>query len=73
MYWQKGIRRAVFVVSIIAFILGVWLSIYVKDDAWLQVKDDAWLQVDLIVGCVFFALVWISYFAVIWIIKGFRN
>ena len=68
MKYEKGMYRAILVVSIIAFILGfilyMWSIYYPTDNDF---------PFALLTGCVFFAVVWISFFAVLWIIKGFRD
>ncbi|MCH7884337.1 MAG: hypothetical protein IIC01_03720 [Planctomycetes bacterium] len=59
---QKGIKRTVFVVSIIAFILK-----------FLRVSKVETLPIALIVAGIIFVFVWLCYFAVLWIVKGFRD
>ena len=68
---QKGIYRAILVVSIIAFILGFVL--YVKYVANYYMTDMEILGFALLTGSVCFAVVWVSFFAVLWIIKGFHE
>lgn len=73
MYWQnKGVVRLVFVVSVIAFFLGVF--IYTQYYADRSSSNDLEVLLEAFAFSSFcFILVWVSYFAVVWIIKGFRD
>lgn len=72
MYWQnKGVVRLVFVVSIIASILGFCFYVEFMDNPYISNAD--YFGYAITTGCVCFVVVWIIYFAVVWIIEGFHN
>lgn len=68
MDWKKGMKRTVFVVSIIASISGF---ILVMDSVIKPSYKDFVLAV--VWAGIFFGLVWVIYLIVLWIIKGFRD
>lgn len=73
MNWQKGIKRAAFVTSIIAFIFGFFGRAYTSSITEIM---DGVIEA-FVFGCVCFAVVWVIYFTVVWIvvwiIKGFLD
>ena len=71
MKYDRGIYRALFVVSIFAFFLGGF--IYIQYYANRGSSDLEVLLEAVVIGSVFFALPWAIYFIVLWIIKGFRD
>jgi len=68
MKYERGIYRALFVVSIPASILGFIL--YMNSTVYPSDDDFGYA---VVIGSVFFALPWAIYFIVLWIIKGFRD
>ncbi len=74
MNWEKGIKRTVFVVSIIAFILGFLLAFggLIDEQPFGEVLVWATLW-----AVIFFVVVWAIYYTIYftgrWIIKGFRE
>jgi ABC-type lipoprotein release transport system permease subunit len=62
---REGIRRIVFVISIIVVILGVLIYIKFTNDTILWWK--------FLIGLICFAFIVVVYTTVLWIIDGFRD
>ena len=68
---KRGIKRLVFVISVIAISLGIYtLGFYMARTH--PIVLDAFFEL-FINGCCIVALVWVIYDIVLWIIKGFRD
>jgi hypothetical protein len=78
---QKGIKRAVLLISTIPFISGIFLAILITgEDPYYEGPYVVAVLLAIMWACIFFVVVWLCYFAVVWgyfvmrwIIKGFRD
>jgi hypothetical protein len=68
--WTKGLRIALFVVFIIALILGFF--IYARYNS--EYAPDDWTFIEVVgFGCICFSAVCLIYYLVDWIIRGFHD
>ena len=69
--WKRGIKRISFVISVIAFSLGIYiLGFYMARNH--PVILDSFIEWG-ITACIIFGLAWVIYDIVHWIIYGLRD
>ena len=76
MNWQKHLKRAVFVISIIAFISGYFFAQYAYKLTTPATESYTWDKhfiMSLLIGGFFLTVAWEVYFVVRRIIKGYRD